>query len=226
MSCLRTSAARRGVTCVPSGARAWTAPRWKISPSIGAPLEHAALGRLELVEAGGEQRLQGRRDADLAVGRVGHREHLRDEERIAAGSAERSVPAGRRRAAQDQLVDVLGSQRLDPEGDRPGRTALAEFGTRHAEQEDRRAGGEECDVLDEVEEVSRPTGCRRRRPPPVAGRCSSSLRTAQAISSARRWRFALAEERANRAAAAASSGGRTSSCFTTSTTGQYVIPSP
>ena len=34
ISSLRTSAARRGVTWVSSGASAWTAPRWKISPSI------------------------------------------------------------------------------------------------------------------------------------------------------------------------------------------------
>jgi hypothetical protein len=34
ISSLRTSAARRDVTCISSGASAWTAPRWKTSPSI------------------------------------------------------------------------------------------------------------------------------------------------------------------------------------------------
>ena len=52
-----------------------------------AALEHASLGRLELVESGGEQRLQRRRDDDLALGLVGHRDHLLDEERVAARGA-------------------------------------------------------------------------------------------------------------------------------------------
>src|SRR5438477_5155890 len=84
ISSLRTSAARRGVTWVSSGASACTAPRWKISPSIAPPLEHAPLGRLELVQARGEQRPQGGRDNHLALRLARHRQHLLDEERVAA----------------------------------------------------------------------------------------------------------------------------------------------
>ena len=51
----------------------------------GAALEHVALVGLELVEPCREQRLQGGRDDDVAVGPDGHREHLPDEERVAAG---------------------------------------------------------------------------------------------------------------------------------------------
>ncbi len=51
----------------------------------GSALEHPALGRVELVEPRSEQRSQRRRHVDLSV--LGHhREHLRDEQRVAAGS--------------------------------------------------------------------------------------------------------------------------------------------
>ena len=60
----------------------------------------------------------------------------------------------------------------------------------------------------------------------TSGACSSSnLRNAQAISSPL---VAIADSprRERIAAAAAESDGSAASCFTTSTTGQYVIPSP
>ena len=45
-------------------------------------LEHAPLGRLELVEARREQRVQRGRDDDVAGRLAGHRQHLLDEERV------------------------------------------------------------------------------------------------------------------------------------------------
>ena len=67
ISSRRTSAARRGVTCVSSGASACTAPRWKTSPSTAPRSSTRRSPRVELVEAGGEQRLQRRRHLDLVV---------------------------------------------------------------------------------------------------------------------------------------------------------------
>ena len=48
-------------------------------------LEHGPLGLLEPVQAGRQEHLQRRRDDYLAV--AGHRQHLADEERVAAGRA-------------------------------------------------------------------------------------------------------------------------------------------
>ena len=50
-------------------------------------LEHRALVGVELVEAGGEQRPERGRDGDLALRLAGHRHHLGEEERVAAGGA-------------------------------------------------------------------------------------------------------------------------------------------
>ena len=53
-------------------------------PLDRAALEHAPLGRLELVQPRRQQRLQRGRDNHLDVCVAGHRQHLLDEERIAA----------------------------------------------------------------------------------------------------------------------------------------------
>ncbi len=187
-----------------------------------APFEHASLGGLELVEACGQQRLQGGRDDDLAVGLVGDRQHLLDEERVAAGGPSdplRAAAPARRSA--EQLVDVLVAQRLEPQRDRPGGAALDQLRPRQAEQQDRRARGEERDVLDQVEQgLLAPVDVvehddQRRR----TAACSSVLRNAQAISSAVDVDLRLADQRADRRRGGLVGGGR-SSCFSTSTTGQ------
>ncbi len=49
-----------------------------------AALEHRALVRIELVEAGRKQRPQAGRDGDVAFGLACHRHHLGEEERVAA----------------------------------------------------------------------------------------------------------------------------------------------
>ena len=54
-------------------------------------LEHRSLGRLELVEPRGEQRLQRGRHRDLSFGLAGHRHHLRNEQWIATGSVDDQV---------------------------------------------------------------------------------------------------------------------------------------
>ena len=83
ISSCRTSAASRGSTSGSSGASACTAPRWKTSPSTAPRSSTAPLRVLELVEPRGQERPQRRRHVDLAV--VGReREHLGDEERVAA----------------------------------------------------------------------------------------------------------------------------------------------
>ena len=64
-----------------------------------ASLEHAPLGRLELVEACCEQRLQGGRNDHLAVRLAGHRHHLL---RRRAGCR---PPRGRSRS-RSSLADV------------------------------------------------------------------------------------------------------------------------
>ena len=187
-----------------------------------AALEHASLGRLELVEPGREQRLQRRRDDDLAVRLAGHRDHLLDEERVAA------------RGASDPLAQVVGSvaRRSSSSTSSSGRGSsrsvtgqvgplLGELGPRHAEQQDRRARGEQRDVLDQVEErllapldvvehdherplraaSSSACGTPRRSPPPTSPPRSRRAASGSPPPPSRRQ-------------------ARASSCFSTSTTGQ------
>ena len=118
----------------------------------GAALEHAALARLELVEARGEERTQRRRDDDVRRRVAGHREHLRDEEWVAAGGSCDPVPQLGAESRRKELLDVLGGQRLQPERHGPLRALLEQLRPRHAGEEDRRARREERDVLDQVEE--------------------------------------------------------------------------
>ena len=113
-----------------------------------ASLEHTALGRIELIQAGGEQGLQGGRDNDLALCFAGHRQHSLDEEWVAARRAHDLGAQLSGDLLRDQLVDVVIGQRLQSECDRPGGLALDELRPRHAEQQDRCARREERDVLE------------------------------------------------------------------------------
>ena len=152
ISSLRTSAARRGVTWVSSGASAWTAPRWKISPSI-AP-------RSSTLRSAGSS--WSRRAASSACSVGGTATSPSASPAIASISSMKSglPPAARAILSRsspgialgDELVDVFVAQRLEPKRHRPGRAALGELRPRHAEQQDRRARGQQRDVLDQVEE--------------------------------------------------------------------------
>ena len=73
----------------------------------GAALEHPALGLVELVEPRREQSLQRRRHVDVSIlGR--HREHLRDEQRVAACGAGDPLAQLVRHRVADQRVRLLG----------------------------------------------------------------------------------------------------------------------
>ena len=117
-----------------------------------AALEHAALGGLELVEACREQRLQRRWDEHFAFCLIGHRQHLRDEERVAARRACDPLTQIVGEPLRDQLVDSRFDERLERDRDLPRRAVLDELRPRHAEQQDRRPGGEQRDVFDQVSE--------------------------------------------------------------------------
>ena len=133
----------------------------------GASLQHTALGIVELVEPRREQRLNGRRNGDLSrsvpVAAVGeHREHLADEERVAAGCLEDPLAQPRvdlRAGGEplDQLLRLVRRERLEQDvggvelAASPGRPAVEQFRTRHAEQQDRCVATEVGDVLDQVE---------------------------------------------------------------------------
>ena len=117
-----------------------------------ASLQHGALHALELVESRGKNGLQGRRYDELALGGRGHRHHLCDEQGVPAGGAGDLLAQVACEALRDQLVDVCLRQRLEPERDRPLRTALGELGSSETEDQDRRRGRKQGDVLDQVQE--------------------------------------------------------------------------
>ena len=190
-----------------------------------APLRRARAGRGErraALAAWAGRRCRPRRSDD--------REHLLDEQWVAAGGACDLVPelAARTRSAISSTTSSSPSG-SSLEADRPRRAQLGELRPRDAEhagsagfptrgaRRARRGRGTS----------PRPTGCRRgrRRAARRAAARSSVLRNAQAISSAD-VAASLSPSSERIAAAAVSSAGSTSSCFSTSTTGQYVIPSP
>jgi len=89
-----------------------------------AALEHPPLGRLQLVEAGSEQRLDRGWDGHLAVGFADDRHHLRDEERVPGGGASDLLAQRGRDRVRDELVDRSLRKRLEPKHDRPARAPL------------------------------------------------------------------------------------------------------
>ena len=118
-----------------------------------ASLEHAPLGRLQLIQPGAEQRPQRRRDDHLPLRLAGHCHHLLDEERVTARGAGDLARAARRRSACGiSSSTLIVAQWLEPQRHRPGGAALGELRPRHAIHQDRCARGQERDVLDQVEE--------------------------------------------------------------------------
>ena len=116
----------------------------------GAALEHPALRLVELVEAHHQQRLQRRRHLDLGVV-GGHREHLRDEQRVAARRVRDPLAQLARDGVADQYVGLLRGQRLQPQRRRPARAPLHQLGPSHAQQQKWRAGREQRHGLDQLE---------------------------------------------------------------------------
>ena len=114
--------------------------------------EYRSLRELQLVEASGEQGLQGRWHDHVAACLAGHRHHLGDEEGIAARGVDDVLAQVRRDHLRDQLVYMLLGERLEAKRDRPFRAAPDEVGAGHTEEQDGRAGREQRDVLDQVEE--------------------------------------------------------------------------
>jgi hypothetical protein len=125
-----------------------------------AAFEHVTLGGLELIEARGQKRLDRRGHRYLAA-LLGDRQHLLDEERVAAGrvedpAAELLGDALRERC--DQLHGLVRGERLQQDVARvqlaaaPSGPLVEQLGPRHAEQQDRRVAAQVGDVLDEVEE--------------------------------------------------------------------------
>ena len=115
-------------------------------PFDGPAFEHSPVGRIKLVEASRQQRTQCRRHIDV-LGLASHREHLRQEKGIAAGSMGNSL-AQLGRQARDQLVGRLRRQRFEPEGNGPVRALCEELGAGHAHEQERRRRGEQRHALD------------------------------------------------------------------------------
>src|SRR5207302_4939451 len=110
-------------------------------------LEHPSLGVCELVEAGLEERPEGGRDVGLALLRR-HREHLGQEERVAAGRLRDSHAELGWQLLADQVVPVIRRERFQAEGLRPFITSRQQLGPARAEQEDRPARREQRGRLD------------------------------------------------------------------------------
>ena len=230
-------------TWVSSGASACTAPRWNTWPTTEPRSSTARSSRLELVEPRREQRLDRRRDGDLAVARrLEHRDHLLDEQRVAFGGVadplaqlvvERRLAEqrarGARRSRSPRAARAGRSSRSSLPPPQPGR-ALEQLGPREAEQQDRRAARQPTMYSIRSRNVGSPSGCRRTRRRAAAPRPRSRAACAAPRTSPRSTAAGLVAEQRRRSprrppgrARARVAGG---SCLATSTSGQKVIPSP
>ncbi len=179
-----------------------------------APFQHAALRGLELVEARREQRPERRRDDHLAVRLGGHRQHLLDEQRIAAGGARDLVAQLRARSA-------AGSTRRHPRrrAARGGASPATRHGARRAQGAPCRAAGSGRPTTGARRarsaraRVARPTGCRRRRPPAARRRRPPRASCGRPRRSPRRtWTRPPRPAATGSRAAAAGSRGTTPAC--------------
>ena len=237
-SSLRTSAAARVSSLRSSGASACHRAAVE-HPALDRPaLEHHALARVELVEPRREQRLDRRRHRrPRRPGVADERDHLLDEERVALGRLEDPVAQvvvdARRapRAAAPVSAASSGSSStvvaftLPPPhpGRRSSSSGRAMQSSRIGASRDRSAT---CSTRSR--NVSSPQ-CRSSkhdderpllRAPPRAA-CGPPTRSPRAT-----WQLLVSpsSERSGRAASPSSAVRRAASA--TSTTGQYVIPSP
>src|SRR5262249_44653252 len=114
--------------------------------------EHTPLRRLELVETSREQRLETRRNRELGVRSPAHRQHLGDEQRVAARGAYDLRALTLIDPAADEILHVGVGQGLEPKRDGPAGAAIEQLRPSHAKEQDRSAGGEQGNVLDQIEE--------------------------------------------------------------------------
>ena len=124
----------------------------------GRCFEDGSLGGVELVEASREQRLDRRRRRDPLVARLlQHRRQLLDEQRVAVGGRDDALRhRGVRRPipepGRDHLFCFLRGERLEAHETAPARPPVEQLRPRHADEQDRRAGRHERDMLDQVEQ--------------------------------------------------------------------------
>ena len=183
-----------------------TAPRWKTCPRPSRA-RAPPLVRVELVEPRGEQRLDRRRNGDArpADSRTSASISSTNSGLPSAAVADALASFGsrpRRRAARDQLVGLGRVERLEQHRRRvqlaaaPARAAVEQLRPRQAEEQDRRVARQSamCSTrsrnVGSAQWMSSKTTTSGRS----AAAASSSLRTAQAISSADA-RCRLAEQR-------------------------------
>ena len=202
----------------------------------GAALEHGPLGR---ARAG-----RGARRAAPGASAAPRRSSP-DDCTIAAISSTKSgfPPAARRIRSRisrvelspvdlriHQLLGLLGRERLQPYDPAPAAAAVEQLRPRHADEQDRGARRQERDVLERSRRTSSAhwMSSKTATSGASAATASSSLRNAHAISSGRRRALASEDdvERLGRHGIELEPRPLGSSCFSTSTTGQYVIPSP
>ena len=125
-------------------------------PLDGGALDPGALIRLEAVDARGEERLQRRRDGHLAVF-LSNRHQLFDEKRVALRSLDHPVGVLAEQAL-DELARGLLGERLERDDGRvwprcrPRRPRLEQVRACDAEEQDRSAGREAGDILEQVEQ--------------------------------------------------------------------------
>ena len=80
-----------------------------------------------------------------------HREDLRHEQRIAAGSVRNPLTQVRGHLLTDEDCHVRVGKRLETQPKRPRRSALDQLRPRQAKKQDRSSGGKQRHVLDEIE---------------------------------------------------------------------------
>ncbi len=223
ISSCRTSAARRGSTSGSSGASAWTAPRWKISPSTaprssterscGSSWSRRAV-RSALSVGGTSSTSPSPASATISVMKSGLPPVLSAIRRRASSGTDSPISAS---ASPGWSGSSLSG------ADQDGRRWSSSGRAMHSSSTGAPA---ETSAVDSTSSrnVSSPH-CRSSKQTTIGACSSRSFRNAQAISSALVGR-SLSRSSDRNAPAASSSEGRARSCFTTSTTGQYVMPSP
>ena len=192
-------------------------------PFDRAALEHPPLRLVELVEPRGEQRPQRRRHLDLSVSAASAAISVRKSGLPPEARTIRSRSLVRHAVAESASASSAGSGSSRSAAGQPGAGRAAPAApcrgagaARRREQRRRLDQVEECLLapLDVVEDDHE----RRLLLQQLAERPGDLVRAGADV--------ALARAATGSRVAAASSLGSAPSCFTTSTTGQYVIPSP